>query len=167
MKLAYKAGLITTKEVEEVMGLPTPKWLGGKTSDHEFMNTFFWKIAGGELPYAGGAVRVVEKFCPQLKHGEELMYLFKQVYTARGYSWHHLDNLGSVLHWATDTRDPQDSCHEYKNTTPEAMRHFGLLTYDEYQIANVQKTVYEGAENVTAWVLPAHLRVVQHLRQFL
>jgi aldehyde:ferredoxin oxidoreductase len=84
--------------------------------------------------------------------GERLLDLYKELYTARGYAFHHVDNLGSALHWATDTRDPVDSCHEYKNTAPEAMKHFGLPPYDDYQIVDLSKTVYEGAERVTAWV---------------
>jgi aldehyde:ferredoxin oxidoreductase len=64
-----------------------------------------------------------------------------------------VDNLGSVLHWATDTRDPIDSCHDYKNpSVPEANKHFGLSTYDNYQIVDLSKTVYQGAEHVAAWV---------------
>jgi aldehyde:ferredoxin oxidoreductase len=152
LKTAYKTGILSTKEVEDVLGLPAPAWLGGKTSDHDFMHIYFNRIASGESPYSDGAARVVAHFAPHLKHTEELQSLYHQLYTARGYSFHHLDNLGSVLHWATDTRDPQDSCHEYKNATPEAMRHFGLMPYDDYQTLDISKTVYEGAEKVTAWV---------------
>jgi aldehyde:ferredoxin oxidoreductase len=85
--------------------------------------------------------------------GEKLMELYKELHTARGYAFHHVDNLGSALHWATDTRDPIDSCHDYKNpSVPQANEHFGLPPYDNYQIVDLSKTVYQGAERVAAWV---------------
>ena len=85
------------------------------------------------------------------------MDLYKELYTAHGYAFHHVDNLGSALHWATDTRDPVNSCHEYKNIPDpkihfQAMVHFGLPPYDKYQILDLSKTIYRGAERVTVWV---------------
>jgi aldehyde:ferredoxin oxidoreductase len=155
--LSYKAGIINPKEIEENIGLPAPKWLGGKATDHEFLSVLLHKIASGESPFAGGTARFAEYFKHKLRAGEQLEELYSELYTARGYSFHHMDNLGSALHWATDTRDPVNSCHEYKNVPDPklhalAMSHFGLPSYDTYQILNLSKTVYEGTERVTAWV---------------
>jgi aldehyde:ferredoxin oxidoreductase len=152
LTLSLEASILTKKEIEENMGLPTPKWLGGTATNHEFLAVLLQKIADGERPYAEGGARLVEYFGKKLASGEKLLDLYKEFYTARGYAFHHVDNLGSALHWATDTRDPVDSCHEYKNSAPEAMEHFGLPPYDSYQILDLSKTVYEGAERVTAWV---------------
>ncbi len=152
LQLAYKAGIVTTREVREEIALPAPKWLGGTATDHEFLTVLLHKIASGENPYAGGTARFTDCFGQRLARGKELMYLQRELYTARGYSFHHMDNLGSALHWATDTRDPVDSCHEYKNSTPESLEHFGLPPYSSYQIIDLSKTKYEGAERVTAWV---------------
>jgi aldehyde:ferredoxin oxidoreductase len=152
LTLSLEAGILARKEIEENMGLPTPKWLGGTATNHEFLTILLQKIANGEIPYAEGGARFTEYFGKKLASGERLLDLYKELYTARGYAFHHMDNLGSALHWATDTRDPVDSCHEYKNSAPEAMKHFGLPPYDSYQILDLSKTVYEGAERVTAWV---------------
>jgi aldehyde:ferredoxin oxidoreductase len=152
LTLSFEAGILTRQEIEDDMGLPAPKWLGGTATSHEFLTVLFHKIANGESPYAEGGARFVEYFGKKLVSGERLLDLYRELYTARGYAFHHVDNLGSALHWATDTRDPVDSCHEYKNSAPEAMEHFGLPPYDDYQILDLSKTVYEGAERVTAWV---------------
>jgi aldehyde:ferredoxin oxidoreductase len=152
LALSLEAGILTRQEIEDDMGLPAPKWLGGTATSHEFLTVLFHKIANGESPYAEGGARFVEYFGNKLVSGKRLLDLYKELYTTRGYAFHHMDNLGSALHWATDTRDPVDSCHEYKNSAPEAMEHFGLPPYDSYQILDLSKTVYEGAERVTAWV---------------
>jgi aldehyde:ferredoxin oxidoreductase len=157
LALSFEAGIITRKEIEEDIGLPTPKWLGGIATSHEFLVVLLNKIANGESLYAEGTARFTEYFGKKLASGEKMVELYKELFTARGYAFHHVDNLGSALHWATDTRDPVNSCHEYKNTPdPEihtqAMEHFGLPPYDHYQILNPSKTVYEGTELVTAWV---------------
>jgi aldehyde:ferredoxin oxidoreductase len=152
LALSLKSGILTKREIEEDVGLPTPRWLGGTATNHEFLTVLLHKIANGESPYAEGTPRFIEYFRKKLVSGEKLIDLYKELYTAWGYAFHHVDNLGSALHWATDTRDPVDSCHEYKNSAPEAMEHFGLPRYDNYQIVDLGKTVYEGAERVTAWV---------------
>jgi aldehyde:ferredoxin oxidoreductase len=153
LALSLEAGILTRKEIEEDIGLPTPKWLGGTATNHEFLTVLLHKIANGESPYAEGTARFTEYFRKKLVSGEKLMDLYKELHTARGYAFHHVDNLGSALHWATDTRDPIDSCHDYKNpSVPEANEHFGLPPYDNYQIVDLSKTVYQGAERVTAWV---------------
>ena len=152
LKIALEAGILTRDEIEEDIDLPTPKWLGGTATNHEFLTTLLHKIAKGESPYAEGVARFTKYFGNKLASGERLGDLYKEMYTARGYAFHHVDNLGSALHWATDTRDPVDSCHEYKNSAPQAMEHFGLPPYSNYQILDLSKTIYEGAERVTAWV---------------
>jgi len=157
LALSLEVGILTKKEIEEDIGLPTPKWLRGKATNHQFLTVLLSKIASGESPYTEGAARFTEYFGKKLVSGEKLVELYKELYTARGYAFHHMDNLGSALHWATDTRDPVNSCHEYKNFPfpdihLQAMKHFGLPPYDDYQILDLSKTVYQGAERVTAWV---------------
>jgi aldehyde:ferredoxin oxidoreductase len=157
LTLSFEAGILTKREIEEDIGLPAPRWLGGKATDHEFLTVLLHNIAKGERPYAEGTARFTEYFAGKLVAGKRLAELYRELSTARGYAFHHVDNLGSALHWATDTRDPVDSCHEYKNfPSPDihltAMKHFGLPPYDDYQIINSNKTVYQGAEGATAWV---------------
>jgi len=152
LALSLEAGILTRKEIEEDIGLPTPKWLGGTATNHEFLTVLLHKIANGESPYTEGTARFTEYFGKKLVSGEKLVNLYEELHTAHGYAFHHVDNLGSALHWATDTRDPIDSCHDFKLTSPEANEHFGLPPYDNYQIVDLSKTVYQGAERVTAWV---------------
>jgi len=158
LALSFEAGILTRREIEEDIGLPTPKWLGGTATNHEFLTVLLQKIANGESPYAEGTAIFSEYFGKRSASGGKLVALYKELYTAHGYAFHHVDNLGSALHWATDTRDPIDSCHDYKNTlAPKekfqaVMEHFGLPPYDNYQIVDLSKTVYQGAERVTAWV---------------
>jgi aldehyde:ferredoxin oxidoreductase len=153
---AYEAGLLTTKEIEEEIGLPTPRWLGGKATDRSFLSVFFHKVAGGEIPYAQGTPRFTDYLEKRLLRGKELVDMQKELYTARGYAYHHMDDLGSALHWATDTRNPIPSSHEYKypfrDPSPEAMEHFGFPPYSSYQIHDLTKTVYEEVGVVATWV---------------
>ncbi|MEJ2739005.1 MAG: aldehyde ferredoxin oxidoreductase C-terminal domain-containing protein, partial [Dehalococcoidia bacterium] len=127
-------------------------WLGGKATDHEFMDVLFNKVASGEVPYGEGTPRFTGYFRHKLRGGEALMDLQRELYTAHGYAYHHVENLGSALHWATDSRDPLGSAHEYKDPPEEIMEYFGLPRYDSYQILDTSKTVYEGVELVTIWV---------------
>jgi aldehyde:ferredoxin oxidoreductase len=152
LHLACKAGILSTGEIEKDIGLPATRWLGGKATDHEFMDVLFNKVANGEIPYSEGTPRFAVYFRHKLKRGEELVDLQNELYTAHGYAYHHVDNLGSALHWATDSRDPLGSAHEYKDPPDEVMEYFGLPPYSSYQILDISKTVYEGTESVTVWV---------------
>lgn len=156
LKLAHQAGILTTKEIEEDIGLPATPWLGGKATDHEFLSVFLHKVAHGEVPYSQGTPRFTDYFEKRLPQGRELTNMQRELYTARGYAYHHVNNLGSVLHWATDTRNPIGSSHEYKypfrEPPAEVMEHFGLPPYSRYQIHDLTQTVYEEAGSVTAWV---------------
>jgi hypothetical protein len=152
LQLAYKASILSSGEIEDDIGLPATGWLGGTATDHEFLTVFLHKVADGEIPYAQGTPRFTDYFRQRLLRGEELVNIQQELYTARGFAYHHVDNLGSALHWATDCRNPVASSHEYKNPPPEIMEYLGLPPYSSYQIHDLTETVYEGAELVTAWV---------------
>ena len=62
LTLSIEAGILTRKEIEEDIGLPTPQWLGGTATNHEFLTVLLHKIASGESPYAGGTARFTEYF---------------------------------------------------------------------------------------------------------
>jgi aldehyde:ferredoxin oxidoreductase len=153
---AHKAGVLSTKEIEEDIGFPAPQWLGGQATDHQFLSVFFHKVANGEIPYSQGTPRFTDYFKERLSNGKGLMNLQKELYTARGYAYHHMEDLGSALHWATDTRNPIGSSHEYRypfrDPSPEVMEHFGFPPYSSYQIRDLTKTSYEKVEIVTKWV---------------
>jgi aldehyde:ferredoxin oxidoreductase len=153
---AYEAGVLTTEEIEKVIGLPAPPWLGGRATEHQFLSIFFHKIAHGEVPYSQGTPRFTDYFEERLPKGKELARMQQELYTARGYAYHHMDDLGSALHWATDTRNPIGSSHEYrypfKDPSPEVMKHFGFPPYGRYQIHDLTQTAYEDVEIVVKWV---------------
>jgi aldehyde:ferredoxin oxidoreductase len=156
LQRAHEAGVLTTKEIEEEIGLPAPPWLGGRATDHRFLSVFFHKIADGVIPYSQGTPRFTDYFEERLPKGKELAKMQKELYTVRGYAYHHMDDLGSALHWATDTRNPIGSSHEYrypfKDPSPGMMEHFGFPPYSRYQIHDLTKTDYEEAGRVTTWV---------------
>jgi aldehyde:ferredoxin oxidoreductase len=153
---AYEAGVLTTEEIEKVIGLPAPPWLGGRATEHQFLSIFFHKIAHGEVPYSQGTPRFTDYFEERLPKGKELARMQQELYTARGYAYHHMDDLGSALHWATDTRNPIGSSHEYrypfKDPSPEVMKHFGFPPSGRDQIHDLTQTAYEDVEIVVKWV---------------
>ena len=156
---SYERGILKGDDVRDSFGLPVPLWLGGTDSDHKFLTVLLGKISDGEKPYSEGTVRFFEYFQDKLEYGSELMAVCIELSTARGYAVHHVFTLGSALHWALDTRDPVDSCHDYLNMDAEnpqihndAMEHFGLPIYEQYQTVDMSKTDYQRAEEVTAWV---------------
>lgn len=150
--LAFQAGILSTREIEADIGLPATGWLGGTATDHEFLTVFLNKIARGETPYTQGTPRFLDYFGKILQRGDDVVNMQYELYTARGYAYQHMDNLGSALHWATDSRSPIASSHDYLNPPPEVMEHLGLPQYSSYQIHDLSGTVYEGAEMVTAFV---------------
>jgi aldehyde:ferredoxin oxidoreductase len=65
---------------------------------------------------------------------------------------HHIENVGSALHWAMDTRDPYSSCHDYSSgfgPYAKIASYFGLPGGD---MAGGKKMVYDRTEYQTAWV---------------
>jgi aldehyde:ferredoxin oxidoreductase len=85
--------------------------------------------------------------------GQKAVDLYEELYPARGYTAHHIECVGSALHWATDTRDPWSSCHDYMSAFgPYAniAKHFGVPGGD--WSATAKKNVYQDTEYQTAWV---------------
>ena len=89
LSLSFEAGILTREEIEEDVGLPTPIWLGGTASNHEFLTVSLRKIADGESPYAEGTARFTEHFGKKLASGEKLVDLYEELYTANGYARAH------------------------------------------------------------------------------
>lgn len=122
---------------------------GGQDVHHRFLVELLTGMASGKSILSQGTARAAEKLGPAAQAA------FKEVFPARGYTRHHIENVGSALHWAMDTRDPYSSCHDYSfpvqgfgyNTRVAA--HFGLPGGD---MIGVRKNVYERTEYQTAWV---------------
>jgi aldehyde:ferredoxin oxidoreductase len=87
------------------------------------------------------------------------MRIYQDQYPAYGYLSHHLKNVGSALHWATDSRDPFNSCHDYLvfGAASGIANHFDVPSGDMRLNASTgdtqgTKMVYERAEHLAAWV---------------
>jgi aldehyde:ferredoxin oxidoreductase len=158
LKESYDQGILQSNSVRDDLGLPVPFWLGGTDSNHEFLTALLGKIASGEKPYSEGTVRFFEYFKDKPEYGSELMAVCNEFCTIRGYALHYLATLGTALHWAVDTRDPLNSCHDPLMMLAEnplmpgnLADHFGLPATEQHQTMDTSKTDYQRVEKVTAW----------------
>ncbi|HUV43949.1 MAG TPA: aldehyde ferredoxin oxidoreductase N-terminal domain-containing protein [Dehalococcoidales bacterium] len=120
---------------------------GGQKAHHKFLTELLNGIADGTSLLSQGVGRAAEQL------GQRAVDLYQERYPARGYTSHHIENVGSALHWATDTRDPYSSCHDYVFTFgpyPQIAAHFGVPGGD--MTPGGKKNVYERTEDQTAWV---------------
>jgi aldehyde:ferredoxin oxidoreductase len=102
-------------------------------------------MASGKSILSKGTARASESLGPAAQK------FFRGIFPAWGYMRHHIQNVGSALHWAMDCRDPYSSCHDYTvfGRYPQIASHFGLPGGD---MAGGKKMVYDRAEYQTAWV---------------
>ncbi|MEE8373997.1 MAG: aldehyde ferredoxin oxidoreductase N-terminal domain-containing protein [Dehalococcoidia bacterium] len=123
---------------------------GGAEVHHQFLAELLGGIADGTSPLSQGVARAAEQFGPRA------LELYKSIFPAWGHRSHHIRGVGEALHWATDTRDPFNSCHDYTNA-------FGINTavadwfgvpggYLAGESEGRHKNIYEGTERLTAWV---------------
>ena len=142
-------GLSTIPPIGRVM---EPK-SGGQKVHHEFLNELLYGIAEGKSPLSQGVARAAENL------GPPAVKVYEDLYPAHGYLSHHLKNVPSAIHWATDTRDPFDSCHDYLTlgAAPNIADHFDLPSGDiRFPGVNPHftgaKIIYERAEQTAVWV---------------
>jgi aldehyde:ferredoxin oxidoreductase len=139
-------GLASLPQIDHAM---EPKF-GGAKVHHEFLTTLLNGIAEGKSPLAQGAGRAAEKL------GPAAMRVYEDQYPANGYLSHHFKNVPSALHWATDTRDPFNSCHDYMffGAFPKVADHFGVPSGDTQIKADWvgTKVIYDRAEHSAVWV---------------
>lgn len=133
---------------EEDLGLTdVPPILGDREVHHKFLTELLNGIARGTSPLSQGVGRAAEQF------GPAAVSLFEGQYPARGYTNHHIECVGSALHWATDSRDPWSSCHDYQSgfgPYPNIADHFGVPGGDWGGMG--KRNMYNGTEYQTAWV---------------
>jgi aldehyde:ferredoxin oxidoreductase len=156
--LAGIAAKAVTKQDLGLTSIPhfdhaTEPKLGSPKVHHEFLTALLNGIAEGTSPLAQGVGRAAEKM------GPAAMKVYEEQYPARGYMSHHLKNVGSALHWATDSRDPFNSCHDYLTfgSAPGIAAHFDVPGGDMRLNRNTgevigNKMVYERAEHLAVWV---------------
>jgi len=117
---------------------------GGQKAHHRFLTELVGGIADGSSPLSQGLARTVDQLGPKAKG------VFKAMYPARGYTSHHIETIPAALHWATDSRDPFDSCHDYTSTFG---RNSYVAEYFGFEGGKMKSTdIYDGAEDETAWV---------------
>jgi aldehyde:ferredoxin oxidoreductase len=141
-----KALGITSIPIIDKSGQPQ---FGGKDVHHQFLTELLGGMASGKSLLSQGLGRAADKLGPATKAA------FNANFPARGYTSHHIENVGSALHWALDSRDPYNSCHDY--TIPfqgfgyntQVASHFGLPGGD---MIGGRRNVYERTEYQTVWV---------------
>lgn len=122
---------------------------GDQQAHHEFLEELLTGIADGTSLFSQGTGRAAEQLGPQA------MDLYHLIFPAWGNKHHHNREVGGALHWATDTRDPYNSCHDYLNfgARKEAADWFGVNGgYLVGESEGKNKNVYEETEHLTVWV---------------
>ncbi len=128
---------------------------GDEEAHHNFLRELLGGIAYGTSPFAQGAARVADQL------GHDAREIYNSISPARGYAPHWNVGVGENLHWATDTRDPFNSCHDYTEAhdgtgfgkNAEVAEWFGVPGgYLAGENANKPKQIYEGTERLTVWV---------------
>jgi aldehyde:ferredoxin oxidoreductase len=119
---------------------------GGKDVHHQFLLELLGGIADGTSPFSQGLARAAVQL------GSAAVELFDREYPAFGYHNHHIECVPSALHWATDTRDPFNSCHDYTSSfgwRADVADHFGVPGGN---LTPYRRMVYDDAERSTVWV---------------
>jgi len=121
---------------------------------HEFLEELLGGIANGTSPLSQGTARAAEQF------GQSAVDVYYSVFPAWGNTHHHIRGVGEALHWATDTRDPMNSCQDYVRApshgfgnNKEVADWFGVPGgYLEGEREGKHQNIYQGTERLTAWV---------------
>ncbi len=123
---------------------------GGTAVHHAFLEEFLGGIADGTSPLSKGGARCAEEF------GERALELYRSIFPAWGHRSHHIRGVGEALHWATDTRDPFNSCHDYVSgfgIDKKVADWFGVPGgYLEGEHLGQHKNIYDDIEKETIWV---------------
>jgi aldehyde:ferredoxin oxidoreductase len=155
---ATEAGAVTKQD----LGLASIPHIDHENEDrfgspkvhHEFLTALLYGIAEGKSPLSQGIARAAAQL------GPAAVKVYEGLYPAHGYTNHWITNVASALHWATDTRDPFNSCHDYLTfgTSADIARYFGVPGGDiidpEGDTPDYTgiKNIYERAENLAVWV---------------
>ena len=136
------------------LDLPSGPGYGDEKEHHEFLEELLAGIADGTSPVAQGLARALEQF------GQDAMDLYGAIFPAWGNQRHHIRGVGEALHWATDTRDPFNSCQDYVRypshgfgNNKEIADWFGVPGgYLEGESEGKHQNIYLGTERLVVWV---------------
>ncbi len=123
---------------------------GSPEVHHAFLEELLGGIADGTSPLSQGVARAAEQF------GQRALELYLSIFPAWGHRSHHIRGVGEALHWATDTRDPFNSCHDYVSgfgNSKEVADWFGVPGgYLKGESEGKHQNIYQGTERETVWV---------------
>lgn len=132
--------------------LECPLGPGDGRAHHRFLEELLIPIAEGTSPFSQGIARAAEQL------GPGAVDVYNTLYPARGYRYHHIRGVAEALHWATDTRDPFNSCHDYVQgpgfgSDRQIADWFGVPGgYLEGESEGKHQNIYDDAEAETVWV---------------
>jgi len=154
-----EAGILKKEDVglsfDPIFGGHRANESGDDEAHHNFLNDLLGGIANGTSPFTQGAARVAEQL------GPEAQEIYNSISPARGYAPHWNIGVAENLHWATDSRDPFNSCHDYTEAwdgtgfskNSEVADWFGVPGgYWAGENAGKPKQIYENTERLTVWV---------------
>lgn len=121
---------------------------------HAFLNEFLTGIANGTSLFSKGLSWAAESLGP-----EALQESYK-TNPAWGNMKHHIVGVGEALHYATDNRDPFNSCQDYNRfggngigNNKEIADWFGIPGgYLKKEYGGEDEMVYDGIEEETIWI---------------
>jgi len=150
---AAQSGLVTETDIGaswfQVLSLSGRDRYTNHESHHRFVEEITAGIADGTSIFSQGMARAAEQL------GKEAMDLFDEISPAWGNRFHHIRGVAEALHWATDTRDPFNSCHDHNafGNFEKVAAWFGLPGgYLEREAERKHRRIYTDAEKATAWV---------------
>jgi len=127
---------------------------GDREVHHAFLEELLQGIARGTSPFSKGLARAAEQF------GPKAFEVYETICPAWGHMKHHIRGVGEALHWATDNRDPMNSCQDYVRArgmgfgnNTEIADWFGVPGgYLSTGKGEKDRNIYEGIERLTVWV---------------
>ncbi len=127
---------------------------GDQEAHHQFLEELMGGIANGTSPFSQGMARAAEQF------GPEAVAEYHKMCPAWGQMKHHIRGVGEALHWATDNRDPMNSCQDYVRgpamgfgNNAEVAEWFGVPGgYLASAKGEKDQNIYDGIERETIWV---------------
>ncbi len=127
---------------------------GNQEAHHAFLEEFLGGIADGTNIFSKGLARAAEAL------GPEAMAVYYTINPAWGNMKHHIKGIGEALHWATDNRDPMNSCQDYNRgpamglgNNKEIADWFGVPGgYLAAVTGGKDQNIYEDIEKETIWV---------------
>ena len=133
----------------KVLALPKESLYRDHKAHHQFVEELMGGIADGTSPFSQGLARAAEQL------GRSAVGLYNAIFPAWGNRFHHIRGVAEGLHWATDTRDPFNSCHDHNSfgNFQQIADWFGVPGgYLEGEAERKHKNIYEGTERQTVWV---------------